>query len=172
MKVYCLILCCSWSSAVPFSPLRSLPATEVLQGLETSMISVGRVMPFLPVSQGDKTRQGTRGMENREYQELEREINERGVRFVNHSPYSPHKTGRVERKASNLKAMLNSKPVSCYSSAMSTMVISPNDMVFPSQSSMHCTDLDDFPEERTLWQALYFGAARRRNKEHQRETNC
>ena len=145
------------------------------------MTSVGRVMPFKIYSDSapsflslKEIRQGkeTGGMEDREYQELEREINERGVRFVNHSPYSPHKTGRVERKASNLKAMLNSKPVSCYSSAMSTMVISPNDMVFPSQSSMHCTDLDDFPEERSLWQALYLEAARRRNKEHQRETNC
>ena len=46
MKAYCLICCCSWSSAVLFSPLRSLSATEVLQGLETSMTSVGRVMPF------------------------------------------------------------------------------------------------------------------------------
>ena len=44
VKAYCRISCCSWSSAVLFSPLRSLSATEVLQGLETAMTSVGRGM--------------------------------------------------------------------------------------------------------------------------------
>ena len=65
---------------------------------------------------------------------------------------------------------------------MSTMVISPNDVIFPAQSSMYSTDLDDFPQERTLWQgfnktnklyrafkelylSLYVEAARRHNKE-------
>ena len=65
---------------------------------------------------------------------------------------------------------------------MSTMVISPNDVLYPAQSTMYCADLNNFPQERTLWQAfnktnklyksfkelylsLYVEAARRRNKE-------
>ena len=217
VKAYCLISCCSWSSAVLFSPLRSLSATEVLQGLETAMTSVGRGMPHQIYSDSapsflslKEIRQGkeTGGMEDDEYQELEREITERGVRLINHSPFSPHKTGRVERKVSNLKAMLrahtgnlrnidyfeffhllkkcqflvNSRPVSCYTHTMSTFIISPNDVVYPSQSAMHCGDLEDFPEERSIWQAynrvnklyknfkeiflsLYVETARRRNRE-------
>ena len=114
-KAYCLICVCSWSSAALFAPLRSLSSTEVLQGLETSMTSVGRMMPVKIYSDSapsflslNEARQGveTGGMEDREYQNLEKEISEQGIKLVNHSPYSPHKTGKVERKVANLKAML------------------------------------------------------------------
>ena len=65
---------------------------------------------------------------------------------------------------------------------MSTMVITPNDILYPAQSTMYSTDLNSFPQERTLWQVynktndlyksfkeiyltLYVEAARRRNKQ-------
>ena len=127
---------------------------------------------------------------------------------MNHSPYSPHKTGKVERKVASLKVLLrahyghltdlnyhefsyllkksqflvNSRPVGSYSSAMSSFVISPNDIIFPAQSSMYSSDMEDFPQERTLWEGfnktnqlyrafkemylnLYLEAVRKRNKE-------
>jgi hypothetical protein len=83
VKAYCLISCCSWSSAVLFSPLRSLSATEVLQGLETAMTSVGPGMPHQIYSDSapsfislKEIRQGreTGEMEDEEYRNLEREI--------------------------------------------------------------------------------------------------
>ena len=45
-KAYCLISVCSWSSAALLAPLKSLSASEVLQGLETSMTSIGRMSRY------------------------------------------------------------------------------------------------------------------------------
>ena len=216
-KAYCLINVCSWSSAVLLAPLRSLSASEVLQGLESSMTSIGRVMPVKIYSDSapsfltlNEARQGieTGGMEDSEYQNLKKEISEQGIKLVNHAPFSPHKTGKVERKVANLKQMIkahtgnlknldffeffhlikkcqyliNSRPISSYSSVMSTMIITPNDLLYPAQSAMYSADLKSFPQERNLgkiynktndlytsfkeiYLTLYVEAARRRNKQ-------
>ena len=45
-------------------------------------------------------------MDDEEYLNLKGKISEQGIKLVNHSPYSPHKTGKVERKVASLQVLL------------------------------------------------------------------
>ena len=124
-----------------------------------------------------------------------------------HSPHAPNKTGKVERKVASLKVLLrahyshlsdldyreftylikksqflvNSRPIVCYTSTMNTFALSPNDILFPAQSGMYLSDIEDFPPGRALWEgfnrtnrlyrtfkqmfiSLYIEAARKHNK--------
>ena len=115
LKAYVLVSVCSWSTAVLFAPLLSLTASEILQVLEVCMTSVGRTMPVKVYSDSapsfislNESRQGveTSPMSDEEYLDLQRKINEQGIKLVNHCAYAPNKTGRVERKVASLKVLL------------------------------------------------------------------
>ena len=122
----------------------------------------------------------TSGMDDEEYLNLKGKISEQGIKLVNHCAYAPHKTGKVERKVASLKVLLrahyahltdlnyqefgyllkksqflvNSRPIGCYTATMNSFVLSPNDIIFPAQSSMYLSDIEDFPPERALWEGF------------------
>ena len=157
----------------------------------------------------NESRQGveTSQMNDEEYLDLQRKITEQGIKLVNHCAYAPHKTGKVERKVASLKVLLrahyshlsdlnyqeftyllkksqflvNSRPIGCYTSTMNTYTLSPNDILFPAQSGMYISDIEEFSPERGLWEgfnrtnrlyrafkqmfiSLYIEAARKHNK--------
>ena len=131
---------------------------------------------FLSLNQ-TQTSPETSSLSDPEYVRLRDSLTRAGIEVKAHAAYAPFRTGKVEAMVKQLKRMLtahygylkdltyndfsylvgksafliNSRPIGAYNQVMGTFCLSPMDILHPSQSKMHSSEIMDFSEDNKLW---------------------
>ena len=118
----------------------------------------------------------TSSLSDPEYVRLRDSLTKPGIEVKAHEAYAPFKTRKVEAMLKQLKRMLkahyqylknlsynnftylvaksafliNSRPVGAYNQVLGTFCLSPIDILHPSQSKMHSSEILDFSENNKL----------------------